>query len=165
LWDAESPKWWLCRTKARQEKVVARQLLARKVPFYLPLVRKTSLTRGRPRVALLPLFAGYVFLYGSQSSRSAALQTNRVAQLLPVRQGAQLRRDLLQVSKLIAHEAPIMPYEKLAIGDPVRVKSGIFAGLEGTVIRRHGKTQLAIAVNCLQKGALLEIKDYMLEPI
>ncbi len=34
--------WWAVYTKSRQEKALARDLLAHQVPFYLPLVEKTA---------------------------------------------------------------------------------------------------------------------------
>ena len=33
--------WWVLYTRARQEKALARDLLAYQIPFYLPLVKKT----------------------------------------------------------------------------------------------------------------------------
>ena len=54
LFDSfESPsadnQWMVLYTKPRQEKSVARDLLRREVPFYLPLVKKT-LQYGRRRI-------------------------------------------------------------------------------------------------------------------
>ena len=47
--EENSPRrWWAVYTKARQEKAFARQLLSMDVPFYLPLVPKDNLVRGRP---------------------------------------------------------------------------------------------------------------------
>lgn len=165
LTEGGSASWWLCRTRSRQEKIVAQHLLARQVPFYLPLVKHTSLSRGRARVSHAPLFPGYIFVFGDSSQRQLALESNRLAHVLPVHDGEQLHYDLAQIGQLIACEAPLTTYERLAIGERVRVRAGVFIGLEGTVIRRQGKSMLAISVNCLQQGALLEIADYLLEEI
>mgnify|MGYP006384546879 CR=1 FL=1 len=165
LAEGGSASWWLCRTRSRQEKVVAQHLLARQIPFYLPLVKRMSLSRGRARAAHVPLFPGYVFVFGDSSQRQMALESNRLAHVLPVHDGEQLRYDLAQIGQLIACEAPLATYERLAVGERVRVRAGVFEGLEGTVIRRHGKSELAVSVNCLQQGALLEIADYLLETI
>ena len=64
--------WWLIYTKSRQEKVLAQQLFAQEVPFYLPVIRRRSLSRGRVRNAIVPLFPGYLFLYGTGAHRLAA---------------------------------------------------------------------------------------------
>jgi hypothetical protein len=65
----ERHHWWLVYTKSRQEKALAQQLLARDVFFYLPLIKRTSLSRGRTRTADVPLFPGYLFLYGTAAER------------------------------------------------------------------------------------------------
>ena len=60
-------RWWAVYTKARQEKAFVRQLHSFDVPFYLPLVGKDNLIRGRRVRSFIPLFGGYVFLYGDES--------------------------------------------------------------------------------------------------
>jgi transcriptional antiterminator RfaH len=57
-------KWYLLRTRTRQEKVVARELANRHVLHFLPLVKATRYYAGRKALVDLPLFPGYVFLWG-----------------------------------------------------------------------------------------------------
>jgi transcriptional antiterminator RfaH len=155
--------WWLAHTLPRQEKIVAAAILARRVPYYLPLVTRKSLSRGRTRVARIPLFPGYVFVFGDDDDRLQALKTNRVLALRHVAEGEKLRIDLLRFAQLIAMGAPLVPEARLVTGNRVRVKAGPFRGQEGVVLRRNGKTRLLIAVNYLQRGASLEIDDCLLE--
>jgi len=164
LTDVEDRRWQVLYTKARQEKAVARELLGSEVPFYLPLVAKTSLRRGRRSTSYLPLFTGYVFLFGNEAERLRALQTNRLSRILPVEDADLLQHDLRQVQQLISAKAPLTIEQRLQPGDPVRVKAGPFAGLEGTVVVRRGETRLLVAVNFLQQGASVEIDDFVLEP-
>jgi transcription antitermination factor NusG len=160
---AGEPAWWLAHTLPRQEKIVATALLSRRVPYYLPLVTRKSLTRGRTRVARIPLFPGYVFVHGDGDQRLAVLKTNRVLALRQVSEGEKLRMDLRRFAELIALGAPLVPEARLVAGDRVRVKAGPFRGQEGVVLRRNGKTRLLIAINYLQRGASLEVDDCLLE--
>ena len=57
---ASERAWWVLYTKARQEKSLARDLVSQQIPFYLPLVKKTVMLRGRKSDSFLPLFSGYV---------------------------------------------------------------------------------------------------------
>ena len=158
-------RWWALYTKSRQEKAVVRQLLGFEVPFYLPLVRKRSVCRGRRISSHIPLFPGYVFLFGTEEERLRSLTTNRISRILPVPQQARLRKELRQLRHLIASDAALTVETRLAPGDHVRVRHGPFAGLEGTVLRRHGQTRLVVSVDFLQQGASVEIDDVCLEPI
>ena len=157
--------WWVLYTKARQEKAVARDLLGYQVPFYLPIVRKTTICRGRKVASHIPLFSGYVFLFGSDEERVQALTTNRLSRILPVYDPEQLEHDLRQISRLIAAKRPLTVESRLMPGNRVRVRRGPFEGLEGTVMRRQGETRLLVTVDFLQQGASVEIDDFMLEPI
>ena len=158
-------QWWVLYTRSRQEKAIARDLTALKVPFFLPLVKKTSCIRGKVLTATVPLFGGYVFLYGTEDERVCSLTTNRVAQVLEVHDQAQLQRDLAQLEQLIDSDAPLTVESRLAPGRQVRVKHGSLAGLEGVVVSRQGQTRLLVSVNFIQRGASVEVDDFMLEPI
>lgn len=157
--------WLAVYTKARQEKSLARELLKYGIPFYLPLVRKISVSRGRKRTSLAPLFGGYVFLFGSEEERVRALTTNRVSRMLTVEDPDQLVFDLRQLRQLIAANAPLTVESRLGPGQRVRVRNGAFAGLEGTVLKRRGETRLLVSINFLQQGASVEIDDYSLDPL
>jgi transcriptional antiterminator RfaH len=156
-------QWWVMCLKARQEKSLARELLRREVPFFLPQVPKASIVRGRKRTAYLPLFSGYLFVFGDQAQRDASLTTNRVAHVLAVPQQQELGRDLRQVFRLIQLNAPLTMESRLKQGDPVRVKSGPFAGVEGHVIARCRKSRIMVAVRLIQQGVSLEVDDCQLE--
>jgi transcription antitermination factor NusG len=158
-------RWWVLYTKARQEKSLARDLFALQVPFYLPKVKKTQITRGRRTNSFVPLFAGYVFLWGSEQERVRSLMTNRISRVIAVNDPERLLFDLRQLAQLIAVDAPLTIESQLEAGDRVRVRQGPLMGLEGTVLTRRGITRLLVAVDFLQQGASVEIDDYLLEPL
>ena len=165
LHDGARRRWWVLHSKARQEKSIARDLLSDEISFYLPQVRKTLMIRGRKHHSFVPLFTSYVFLYGNERERHRAMTTNRVAYALPVPDEEELRRELLQISQLIQVQAPLTMESRLSAGDPVRVRSGPLAGIEGTVIERRKKCRLLVAVRLLQRGDSQEIDDFLLTPL
>ena len=163
--DPGERRWWVFYTKARQEKAVARQMHAWEIPFYLPLVKKQVLCRGRRLLTHVPMFTGYVFAYGSAEERIRVLTTNRIVDTLDVPDPDQLRFELRQLRCLIRSDAPLTVEARLAPGRRVRVRGGPFLGIEGSVLKRRGETRLLVAVNFLQQGASVEIEDFLLEPI
>lgn len=158
-------RWWALFTKARQEKALARDLYATGVPFYLPLVRKTNLIRGRHVSSYLPVFPGYVFVFADDEGRLRSLKTNRVCTTLPVHDGEELQADLRQLDQLIESGVPLTVEERLAPGDRVRIRRGSLAGIEGIVLERRERSRLLVAVHFLQSGVSLEIDDFLLEPL
>ncbi len=163
--DFTRAAWWVLYTRPRQEKSLARDLLSRGIKFYLPLVPRRLLIRGRPVFSHVPLFSGYVFVHGSREDRLRSLMTNRVAQVISVDDGERLRSDLQSIQWLIESGAPLTIESRLEANQPVRVCAGAFGGLEGIVLRRKNETRLVVWVKLLQQGVSLEIDDFLLEPI
>jgi transcriptional antiterminator RfaH len=158
-------KWWVLRTKARQEKAIARDLSRKRVPFYLPLHSQPRQVRGKLVEAHMPLFTGYVFVFGDDDERVASLKTNRVAQVLPVLDQKRFERDLSQVERVVASGASLSIESVLQPGRRVRVTSGSLMGLEGVILSRRGVNRLFVCVDLIQQGVSLEIDDYMIEPL
>lgn len=158
--------WWALYSLSRQEKQLARQLRSLQVAHYLPLVPKRSRSpAGRVRTAHVPLFSNYVFLFGGEAERLAALTTNCVSRCLPVHDSQQLTLDLRQIRRLVETGAPLSPEQRIEPGARVRVRSGAFRDFEGMVVRREQETRLLVAVNFLQRGASVLLDDCQLEPL
>jgi len=161
--NGDGRQWWAVYTKARQEKALARELLQQEVPFYLPLVARTILIRGRRVESLLPLFSGYVFVRADEDERVKALKTNRTSQLIQVTDQDKLRRDLASVQRLILAKAPITVEQRLAPGTRVRVKAGPFLGAEGIVEQCRGACRLIVEVTFLQQSVSVQIDELLVE--
>ena len=76
----------------------------------------------------------------------------------------QLAKDLRLIRRLIEIGRPLTPEARLVQGDRVRVKTGVFAGFDGVVIRRDKETRLLVAVNFTRQGASVVLDDCQLEP-
>jgi transcription antitermination factor NusG len=159
-------QWWAVFTKSRHEKALARDLERFEIPFFLPLVMRENRIRHRTVEAYLPLFSGYVFMFGCDDERVHALTTNRVSTVLAVPDQWRLRNDLKHLNHLIELDAPLTIERRLEPGRRVRIKSGPMRGLEGIVTqRRGGKRRLLVAVEFIQHGVSVEIDDFMVEPV
>ena len=157
-------QWWVLYTLARREKELMRRLRALGVSHYGPLVEQRNRSpQGRVRSSYVPLFAGYVFLCGSESDRYSALTTNCISRCLAVDDREALVRDLRQICQLIRLGKPVTPESRLEPGMTVRIRSGALTGTEGVVIRRHGGDRLVIAVQFLQQGASVLLEDFDVE--
>ena len=163
--DPSDRRWWVLHTKPRQEKAVARILVKGKIPFFLPLVARDHVQRGVKVHSYVPIFSGYVFLFGTDEERISSLATNRLANVLPVESGEQLLADLCQVQRLVECNAPLTVERRIVSTQRVRIKTGPLEGTEGIVERRKGKTRLVVLVRFIQQGASVEMEDWMLEPI
>ena len=133
--------------------------------YFLPTYRKEWRKNGRQFRSYLPLFPGYVFLYGTHEERMAALETNLVASVIPVRDQVQLHSDMNRVHRLITSGAPVTPEEMLEPGDPVRISRGPLAGLEGTILQRGKHLRFVVEVRMLGRAVSAEVENWMLEAV
>ena len=114
-------------------------------------------------MSFVPLFPGYVFSLVDDSQRRIALASNTIARCLPIVDAAEFVADMRGIKRLIDDDRPLTPEARLESGQPVRVRSGPLAGLEGTVVKRRGEQRLVVAVRFLNQGASIELEDVDLE--
>lgn len=157
-------RWWVLHTRPRAEKALARRFAKTCEPFFLPLYEKQWCSRGRRQRSYLPLFPGYLFLFGDSPARLRALETNLVAQVLPVAEQDRLESELQRVYRLILSGNPLTPEEQLQPGRWVTIREGALAGMEGKIIRRGGTLKLLVEIEMLHRGVSVELEDWMVEP-
>ena len=158
-------RWWAVHTKARGEKALARHLFGRFVAYYLPLHKHSWKNNGRTFTSHLPLFPGYVFLFGDDDARVAALESNQVSRMLPVPDQVRLVNDLRRVDRMLAAQAPIAPADAMAPGQPVRITAGAFEGLTGTLVQHGNQLRLVVEVAFLKQAVSVEVDGWMVEPV
>lgn len=158
-------RWRVLHTRPRAEKSLARQLNERNISYFLPTYLREWRNRGRTFRSYLPLFSGYVFLFGDHLSRSAATETNLVAMVLEVADQEKLQSDLSRVYRLITTGEPVTPEQRLEPGDPVRIVKGSLAGMTGKVIRRGTRLRFFVEVEMLRRAVSAEVESWMIESL
>ena len=160
-----SKQWWGIFTKPRQEKALARGLLAKQIDFFLPTVKREHLAHGRRRLSFVPLFTGYMFMRCTAEEKVHAIETNRISQLMTVPDEDLLFRELCQIHMLIEADAPLTVEKMIEPGQLVRVKDGPMAGMEGYVTDRRNGARLFVDLTLLDSSVSVDIEDFMLEPL
>ena len=158
-------RWWIAHTKAKMERMLVRHLAQHDVGYYLPLLERVTISSGKKRRFLSPMFTSYVFFCGDTDARHTALASNYLCQVIDVARQEHLVNELLSVEKAVNGEAALDLYPFAVEGQRCRVKAGPFEGLEGVVVHRTGAVRLVLQVTMLQSGVALEIDIDLLEPI
>lgn len=157
--------WWVAHTKSRNEKALAHDLVAKNISYFLPMTWKVRRQSHRTIKSLLPLFTGYLFFCGNEAARVELLKTNRVANLLEVKDQEGLVRELTRFEQALRAGAPLIPHKYIRKGQWCRVIAGPLLGLEGIVVQTKGDTRLVLQINMLGQAASVEINMDMIEPL
>lgn len=158
-------QWWVAHTKSRNEKSLAHDLAAKEVSYFLPMTWKVRRIRGRTFKSLLPIFGGYLFFCGQEHQRIDVLRTNRVANLIEVKDQERLVKELSQIEQALVAGANLLPHKYIKEGQRCRVIGGPLAELQGIVVKARNETRLVMQIDMLGQAASVEIGMDMIEPI
>jgi len=155
--------WWVAHTKSRNEKALAQDLICKDISYFLPMSWKIRRRIGRTTRSLLPLFGGYLFFCGGESQRIELLRTNRVANLIEVKDQQRLVKELLQIEQALRVGAPLVSHKYLKVGQHCQVIAGPLANLQGIIVKAKNTTRLVLQVDMLGQAASVEIDTDMIE--
>jgi transcriptional antiterminator RfaH len=155
--------WWVAHTKSRNEKALAQDLLRKDISYFLPMTWKVRRRKGRTMRSLLPLFSGYLFFCGYENQRIELLRTNRVANLIEVKDQEKLVEDLLQIEQAFQAGVNLSRHSYIKAGQQCRVIGGPLADLQGIVLETKTVTRLVLQIDMLGQAASVEIDSDMIE--
>ena len=134
--------WFVIYTKSRSEKLVAQKLREKGIDVYCPLITTHRRWSDRVKTVQEPLFRSYCFVNLAEPDRNQVFEVPGVVSYLNwLRKPAVVRDQEIESIKLMLNE---IGQSKLMVtqfqpGDRATIASGMFAGIEGNVIRQHGK--------------------------
>ncbi len=155
--------WWVAHTKSRNEKALAQDLICKDISYFLPMSWKVRRRSDRTTRSLLPLFSGYLFFCGEENQRLELLRTNRVANLIEVKNQQRLVEELLQIEQALRAGAPLVPHKYLKAGQHCQVIAGPLADLQGIIVKTKNATRLVLRIDMLGQAASVEIDTDMIE--
>ncbi len=152
-------EWYLVYCKARQEDVAAMGLEEQGYGVYLPKLRVKKRRKEGTTEVEEPLFPRYLFVSTSGEEQSIApVQYTRGVQKM-VRFGTYyLPVSDEIVTTLRQREDPETGYHRLELpglraGDPVRIATGAFAGIEGVFEAHSGPDRVVVLLKILGQQA------------
>jgi transcription antitermination factor NusG len=128
------------------------------VECFLPLYSERVKWTDRTVVAERPLFPGYVFARLSAQNRSCVIITPGVCRLL-----GDDERDMVSCEELdkirtgLASGLLLRPHPCITVGTRVRVRDGVFEGIEGMVAEFRHQCKVIIALQAVRQCFSLEV--------
>jgi transcription antitermination factor NusG len=153
------PQWCVAYTSANHEKRVTEQLVQRSVEHFLPTYESVRHWKDRRKKLQLPLFPGYVFVCLSLCDRMKVLQVPGVACLVGFNgQPAVVADQEIEAlrSSTAAHFG-VQPHPYLKLGQRVKIRRGILAGVEGILVRRKNALRVVLSIDLIMRSVSIEV--------
>ncbi|SEN17091.1 Transcription antitermination factor NusG [Chitinophaga rupis] len=153
--------WYIIYTRVNQEKKLAAQLNERNIDCYLPTIKVLSQWRDRKKLMEKPLFPSYIFVY-LQDIRSYYSGLELDSALYYLRSG----KEVTQVSEEIVRNIrlSVESGNELEVlsghfkrGETICVCEGPLAGISGEIVQYHGRDNIIIRVNLLNRNLLVTV--------
>lgn len=166
---APGRRWLPIYTQPLHERRLRDYLMERKLPVYLPMLRKTRYKNVRSnkqtysylQEVLRPMFSGYVFACLSIDEELVAWRSRSIVRLLKPELGnsALLLSELKTIRQIEIHsqEQPFEVLTELKPGRRVMIASGPWNGIEGVVEKREKKTVFVVNLNIMGQAVATEI--------
>ena len=155
--------WWVMRTKARQEKKLARWLLKAGLCYFVPLRRRVRDWKGRRIPSEEPLLPGYVFLCGSEAQTARCFASGAVVERLGVSNMAGLYAELRALDFISALQRGMRELPGLVVGREVELKAGPLRGLRGVIT--NNRTAFAVRLEILGRVLEVDLDPAEVEPL
>lgn len=155
-------KWYALHVRSRHEFVTCDELRAKGVETFLPSTRRLSQWKDRKKHIDAPLFPGYLFVHlpPQHDAFMEVLSTRGVVTLLSTVKGSPTPVPEVEITSLrllTGGRETIDIYPHLRVGANVRIKHGVFKGVEGTLSKKEDHYMLLVNIRILGRCAGVKV--------
>lgn len=152
-------KWFVLFTRPRYEKKIAQEISLMDYEHYLPL--RTTLRKWSDRTKRIqePLFPNYLFVKISMQEKYKVLSADGVVKFVSCagRPVPISEMEIVKIKRIESADHDIAVERFSSIGEKVKVTEGIFAGLEGELIRAPQGSRLLIKLHMINYAISVEM--------
>lgn len=156
-------KWHVLYTKPRHEKKLKDFLSVRGIRAYLPLYKTIKQWSDRKKKVEEPLFKSYLFVKADEMNYFKILNSPGAVKF--VHFGNEVAtisdKEVAMIEQVLKFPEQVEVEDFHAVtGDKIKIASGPFKNVEGTLVSIRGKNRLIIQIEQLGKNIIIEIPSY-----
>ncbi len=160
--------WYALYTKGRHEKLINKELNKRRIESYLPLRRIRRRWSDRTVTVEEPLFQSYIFVRPDRARTEEVLKIKGAVRFVSIHGNlvAVEQKVIDSLKNVLSREIAVDPFPYLDAGMRVCVRSGIFKGIEGYIVRKDNKKcRIVISVDALKASISIEVDACLADKI
>ena len=134
----------------------------RGIDYYLPLRSETKIYQRRKVSVEKPMFPGYFFTSFDGKQRVLLLESNHILSILEPSSEDALRHQLEQIRLALSVDSTLGAVAAVSEGRRVRIRGGIFMGIEGVVESTQKVTSVRLNVDMIGQAVSVEVdRDFV----
>jgi transcription antitermination factor NusG len=157
--------WLVVKTKTKCEKFVRDKIMAMGIDAFVPLQKRTAKYNRKVKVYELPLISCYTFVRLDKAKRNQVLALPYVQGMLRMNGKDCLvsPEEIHWLQKISGTDLEVRT-ETLSMqqGDRVMLAYGQLAGMEGTIVAKRSKHEVAVALESLGLQMVLQVDSSLL---
>jgi transcription termination/antitermination protein NusG len=162
--------WYVIHTKSRHEYKVNSGLLQKNLTTFLPEVEVWSKRKDRKKKIKIPLFPSYLFVetnLENNETKVDILKTTGVVRILGKKENSEqipVPNDTIQaIKRFLNKKADIFSLQYPQEGEPAKIISGPFAGIEGIVVKSDlDKEMFVISIDILHRSVAVKLEGFQI---
>jgi len=157
--------WFVLHVRIRSELLVSSVLEQKGFECFTPTFQQSRIYTDRVKNVQTALFPGYVFCHFALHDSRQILITPAVKTILgDGRDPIPLQEQEISNLRCASSSETARPEEYPGIGQRVRVRQGLFTGVEGFLMSRKGRDRLIVSVDLIGSSFSIELDSWQLEP-
>lgn len=162
--------WYVIHTKSRHEYKVNTGLRQKDMTTFLPEVEVWSTRKDRKKKIKIPLFPGYLFVetdLSNNETKLVILKTAGVVRILGKKENSEQipvpDETIDAIKRFLNKKADIFSLQYPQEGEPARIISGPFAGIEGIVVKSDvDKEIFVISIDILHRSVAVKLEGFQI---
>jgi transcription antitermination factor NusG len=145
--------WYAIYTKYKCEKQVVRDLSAKGVHSYIPLIERVRRYTRKIKRYQVPLLNCYVFVKINKSDHIRVLETENVIKFIkPGKELVHIPEEEINILKRLAGDAEVeisINPISYVVGEMVQITKGNLIGMKGLLVKRENKNMVVIDLSTI----------------
>lgn len=152
--------WYAVYCKSRNEKKVSKLLVENGIDHFLPLVKTLKQWSDRKKWVEEPLFKSYLFVNITPGQYYDVLNIPGAIRYITFEGKAVAvpEKQILAIKLFLNEEEDkTITVDKFQVGDKIEIMKGSLVGLQGNLVKIHGKQKVKIEIESVGQSLILTI--------
>lgn len=151
--------WFALYTKPRSEFKAEKQLTGSGINNYLPVITRLKQWSDRKKKVTEPLLRGYIFIYATEQERLISVEQQAIVRcIFDAGRPARIPEwQIENIRALLETKSDVIVKNGIIPGARVKITSGPFGGIVGTVVKGDGGKSISVTIDLLNRSVIARL--------